>query len=69
MRPAEDFWNKVEWEGGVLDALDYGLMTYDYDLPVGVHELWSDLRSIYDEMRPVISELDSYQDDFYESQE
>lgn len=42
-----EFVAKIEWEGGVLDALDYGLKHADL---VGDDEITRDLRSVWAEL-------------------
>lgn len=54
----EDFIGKVDWEGGVTGALEYGLSSDDYDIPDDVAEKW-------DEIRDVFSDLDSLIGEFY----
>jgi hypothetical protein len=44
---AQDFINKIEWEGGVTEALEYGLQSEEYNLPAAVDRGWNDLRTAY----------------------
>lgn len=50
---------KIEWEGGVFEALDYGLNASD--MPEGDQELmnaWSDLEVAWNAMQPLIIRVD-----------
>lgn len=48
-----DFLAKIEWEGGIVDALEYGL-TED-DLPdCELRDLWTEVRARYQEIEPSI---------------
>lgn len=54
---AEDFIGKIHTEGGILDALDYGLSTNDYDLPEDVKVAWQKCIGAF-------ADLDELMDDF-----
>ena len=43
----EEFRDKVEWEGGVMEAVDYGLKVTDLpdDVPAKVADAWHRLES------------------------
>lgn len=45
---------KVEWEGGIMEALDYGI--HAIDMPVGDEELiaaWTALENAHEALRPL----------------
>lgn len=47
--------DKIEWEGGIMEALDYGLRTTD--MPEGDDELaeaWDKLATAYRELTPLV---------------
>jgi hypothetical protein len=47
--------DKIEWEGGIMEALDYGLRTTD--MPEGDDELteaWGKLAAAYRELTPLV---------------
>lgn len=46
-RPADDFWAKFEWEGGIGGAVEYGLDAAEYDLPQEVVDAWDRLVEAY----------------------
>lgn len=51
------FAHKVGWEGGIVGALDYGLLPEDVDDPE-LARLWGELRDHYDAMTPLMAEVD-----------
>lgn len=52
-----DFVSKVNWEGGVIDALVYGL-SYK-DLPkCKLKTIWNKLEKLYTELEPLLEEYD-----------
>lgn len=53
----EDFVGKIDWEGGVTGALDYGLTTQHYILPEDVAEKWDDLTDAYGEVENLTGEF------------
>jgi hypothetical protein len=51
---------KVEWEGGVMDALDYGI--HAVDMPVGDKELiaaWTALENAFNALQPHADAVES----------
>lgn len=48
---------KVAWEGGLVATLDYGVRSDDIDDPETA-ALWSKLETLYDEMTPLMAQLD-----------
>lgn len=61
-----DFAAKVEWEGGITDALDYGLKAEDCE-PGDLRTAWEKLElqwaAIQEEMDDVQEVLDRYEED------
>lgn len=53
-----DFLAKIDWEGGVYGALDYGLTAADYDLPPLVADKWLELRGLFSEFEELVREFD-----------
>lgn len=70
-----DFAAKVEWEGGVVDALDYGLKADDLDpddeASKPLREAWAEMERIYREVfapavgkvRDLLQEIENGGDD------
>lgn len=48
----DDFFGKIEWEGGTTGALDYGLTAEGYELPPGMSEAWSEIVDLYRQLTP-----------------
>lgn len=62
----EDFAAKVEWEGGVFEALDYGLTISDVpDDDTELKEVWGQLETLYKQIAPLIDKVDG----FFESED
>ncbi len=57
-RDLEDFEAKIDWEGGVYGALQYGLRADDFypNLPPRVREAWNDLVIAFDEIDELVDE-------------
>ena len=70
---AKDFAAKVEWEGGILEALDYGLKHTDLaaddpdaaDLRAG----WKTLEEMYEEMKPALHDMEGLLEGLEEDRE
>lgn len=62
-----EFAAKVEWEGGVMDALDYGLRAKDVELG-GLHTMWRDLETLWEPMRWLVGQIEDVLEDI-ESEE
>lgn len=48
--------NKIEWEGGVLEALDYGIKSDDFD-NMELRQVWKELeehRKEIEKLSPVV---------------
>ena len=56
----EDFAAKIEWEGGTIDALDYGLSPED--APEGeLRDLWQAAYDIWtQQLKPAIGQIDDW---------
>ena len=53
---AADFASKVEWEGGVMEALDYGLKPAH--APEGpIREAWTRLYQVWQQLSPIADEV------------
>ena len=48
---------KVAWEGGIVATLDYGISPSEIEDPE-VADIWSRLYSLYNEMGPLMTDLD-----------
>lgn len=67
MTPAE-FAGKVEWEGGVLDALDYGLRADDLDdSNPELKAAWRDLARRWAEVEPDVRNVERMLDELEQS--
>jgi hypothetical protein len=53
MMTESDFAAKVEWEGGVIDALEYGLLPGDVE-PGQLHDAWAALYAKYQDFKPLL---------------
>lgn len=61
-----DFAAKVEWEGGVIDALDYGLKPED--APEGeLRDPWQQAYDLFQQMEPITDRIGALLDAAYES--
>lgn len=55
----EEVRGKIEWEGGIMEALDYGLRVTD--MPEGDTELrdaWDKLGTAYHELAPLVDAVE-----------
>jgi hypothetical protein len=48
---------KVDWEGGIIATLDYGIRSEQIADPE-VAAMWHEAETIYDKLAPVLVELD-----------
>jgi len=55
---AQEFANKILWEGGIYGALDYGLDANDYDLPPSVVSAWRDAREGFKQLESFINRFE-----------
>jgi hypothetical protein len=53
----EDFVGKIDWEGGIPSAMEYGLESKDYDLPDDVAEKWDDMQAHFSEFETLEGEF------------
>jgi hypothetical protein len=53
MMNATELARKVDWEGGVLSALEYGIRSEEIDDPE-LATLWRRLECVYEQLRPSI---------------
>lgn len=54
-----DFAAKVEWEGGIFEALEYGLHSDDIDdTDQELQDAWSALETAYGNMVPLIGKVE-----------
>lgn len=57
-----NFASKIEWEGGIFEALDYGLKHTDLsaDDPdaAALRAAWAELEAAYDALRPLVRKID-----------
>lgn len=64
---AKRFAAKVEWEGGILDALDYGLKHTDLDPDdadsADLRAAWKELEEKYASIAPTVSRLEAILED------
>lgn len=56
-RPAAEFAAKIDHEGGIDDALDYGLKAEEYDLPDNIREAWEFLQALHKIADPYAAEI------------
>jgi hypothetical protein len=50
--------SKVDWEGGILATLDYGISDDEIEDPELAY-LWGRLRDLYDPMAPLMDRVDA----------
>lgn len=59
---AKDFAAKVEWEGGILEALDYGLKHTDLDPQdeeaAELRAAWKELEEKFEPVKPIVNRLE-----------
>lgn len=59
---AVEFANKIEWEGGVVGALDYGLRASDLDPDepdsAELRQTWAELEDKYSDVAVLVDDLD-----------
>ena len=48
---------KVRWEGGALDAIEYGIRSEQIDDPE-LRELWRDLEDRYRALTPLVTQIE-----------
>jgi hypothetical protein len=66
----DEFLQKVEWEGGVVEALEYGLradMLKDPNIKLG--RLWKSLETAWLGLQPLMGAVESYFEDWQEGDE
>lgn len=59
-----DLASKIEWEGGIFEALDYGIKAED--MPEGDTELtaaWTELRAAYDRAAKLAEKVEALLED------
>lgn len=62
----EDFAAKVNWEGGVMDALAYGLKPSD--APEGpIRDLWTQAHALWEQLDPIRYDLGILLDEIYDN--
>ncbi len=49
MTDLNGFLGKIGWEGGIDEALDYGLTVDKYNLPNDLRDAWNELRRLHAE--------------------
>ena len=57
--PVDEFFGKIDWEGGYGQACDYGLRAEDYDLPKDMVDDWNEVRAAYDEFEQLASDFEA----------
>ena len=66
----EDFAAKIHWEGGVVEALDYGLKAADLEDPdTDLGRAWAALDAQWALMRPLINKADTFVDTIIKAME
>lgn len=56
-----DFFGKIEREGGDYAALDYGLKSDTYDIPVDMAEKWNVIREKFGQLEALLEDFtDTY---------
>jgi hypothetical protein len=59
-----DFLGKIDWEGGVYEALQYGLKTNEYDLPQHLVDAWNEIRDAFDDIEDLVADWNEEADKF-----
>lgn len=54
----QEFVSKIEWEGGVLAALEYGLRSEDTD-DIELSILWQKIVDLYSQVKSQLREIES----------
>lgn len=56
----QDFAAKIEWEGGIIDALDYGLKADDLgDQTSALALAWRELETAWQQVKPLIEKVEA----------
>lgn len=61
----EEFAGKIEWEGGVLEALSYGLKWESCE-PGELRTMWKSLQAAYDGIHPLLQNVYEYFDGIFD---
>lgn len=56
---AQEFIDTVMAKGGIIEALDYGLGTENYDLPEAVYEAWDKLNGAFAALEELIDDFEA----------
>lgn len=56
MYTKEEFFGKIEFEGGIVEALVYGLKSADCE-PGDARNLWEKLETAYSQLDPLVDEF------------
>lgn len=66
----EEFAAKVHWEGGVIDALEYGLKAEDMDgSDPGLQTKWAVLVEQYAKIEPLVRKMELLLEELVEEEE
>lgn len=57
----QEFAQKIDWEGGILEALGYGLRPDDAP-PGELRDAWAELRAAFEDMRPLVRRVEGILD-------
>lgn len=63
----DDFLAKIEWEGGAIEALEYGLRASDIDPTEdsNIRGAWERLEDLYEQMKPSVDEMQRLIEEWY----
>jgi hypothetical protein len=53
-----DFLSKIDYEGGVYGALDYGLTVAEYDLPQNIVDKWKEIGELFTDLEELVRDFD-----------
>lgn len=53
----DELQDKIDWEGGILAAIEYGIYSTDIADPK-IAKLWDEAVALYDELSPILSQLE-----------
>jgi len=63
----DEFADKVEYEGGIFGALEYGLRATDLQDPTSaLGQAWAELTVRFEELKPLIDEVQARLDESWE---
>ena len=67
LKTVQEIANKIQWEGGILDAVEYGIHATDIE-DEDLAELWSELEFEYESVKEIVDNIDLYIESYLEAE-